>query len=171
MRAKELGVDSVTALIELVRRIHQLEKEHGSVNESVIGTSMTEPDIERLMRWPHTNFCTDGELDGGHPRGFGTYPRILGRYVRERNVLSLAEAVHKGTGLAAEHMGFTDRGRIAKGLAADLVLFDPSTVIDNATTEKPHELSTGVVMVWVNGVPVFAEGKATGARPGVVIRR
>ena len=91
--------------------------------------------------------------------------------MRERNVLSLAEAVHKATALAAEHMGFTDRGRIAKGLAADLVLFDPSTVIDNATTEKPHELSTGIVTVWVNGVPVFAEGKATGARPGVVLRR
>jgi N-acyl-D-amino-acid deacylase len=169
--AKELGVDSVTALIELVRRIHQLEKEHGSVNESVIGTSMTEPDIQRLMRWPHTNFCTDGELDGGHPRGFGTYPRILGRYVRDRKVMSLAEAVHKGTALAAEHMGFTDRGRVAKGLAADLVLFDPNTVIDNATTEKPHELSTGVVTVWVNGVAVFESGKVTGARPGVVIRR
>jgi N-acyl-D-amino-acid deacylase len=169
--AKELGVDSVTALIELVRRIHQLEKEHGSVNESVIGTSMTEPDIERLMRWPNTNFCTDGELDGGHPRGFGTYPRILGRYVRERNVLSLAEAVHKATALAAEHMGFTDRGRIAKGLAADLVLFDPSTVIDNATTEKPHELSTGIVAVWVNGIPVFENGAETGTRPGAVIRR
>jgi len=169
--ARELGVDSVTALIELVRRIHQLEREHGSVNESVIGTSMTEPDIERLMRWPHTNFCTDGELDGGHPRGFGTYPRILGRYVRERNVVSLAEAVHKATALAAEHMGFTDRGRIAKGLAADLVLFDPSAVIDNATTEKPHELSTGITAVWVNGIPVFENGAATGARPGVVIRR
>jgi len=123
------------------------------------------------MRWANTNFCTDGELEGGHPRGFGSYPRILGRYVRERNVMSIAEAVHKASALAAEHMGFTDRGRIAKGLAADLVLFDPSTVIDNATTEKPHEISTGVVTVWVNGVTVFADGKATGARPGVVLRR
>jgi N-acyl-D-amino-acid deacylase len=132
---------------------------------------MTEPDIERLMRWPHTNFCTDGELDGGHPRGFGTYPRILGRYVRERKVMPLTEAIHKATALAAEHMGFTDRGRIAKGLAADLVLLNPSTVIDNATTEKPHEVSTGIVAVWVNGIPVFENGAATGARPGVVIRR
>ncbi|HEY7028690.1 MAG TPA: D-aminoacylase [Gemmatimonadales bacterium] len=169
--AKQLKMDSVTALIELVRRIHELEKQHGSVNESVIGTSMTEPDIERLMRWPHTNFCTDGELEGGHPRGFGTYPRILGRYVRERKVMPLTEAIHKATALAAEHMGFTDRGRIATGLAADLVLFDPNAVIDNATTEKPHELSTGIVTVWVNGIPVFENGAATGARPGVVIRR
>ena len=68
-------------------------------------------------------------------------------------------------------MGFTDRGRIAKGLAADLVLLNPSTVIDNATTEKPHEVSTGIVAVWVNGIPVFENGAATGARPGVVIRR
>jgi N-acyl-D-amino-acid deacylase len=169
--AKQLGMDSVTALIELVRRIHQLEKEQGSVNEGVIGTSMTEPDIEKLMRWPNTNFCTDGELDGGHPRGFGTYPRILGRYVRERNVLSLAEAVHKATALAAEHMGFTDRGTIARGMAADLVLFDPNTVIDNATTDNPHAVSTGILTVWVNGIEVFAEGKATRARAGKVFRR
>ena len=169
--AQQLGTDSVSALIELVRRIHTTEREHGTVDEGVIGTSMTEPDIERLMRWPQMSFCTDGELDGGHPRGFGTYPRILGRYVRERGVLSLEEAVHKASGLAAEHMGITDRGRIKEGLAADLVLFDPQTVIDRATPEEPHLVSTGIERVWVNGEVVFADGKATGARPGVVLRR
>ena len=169
--ARQLGVDSVSALIELVRRIHLFEREQGTVDEGVIGTSMIEPDIERLMRWEQMSFCTDGELAGGHPRGFGSYTRVLGRYVRERQVLPLETAIYKASGLAADHMGITDRGRIAAGMAADLVLLDPGTVIDHATPEDPHAVSSGIERVWVNGVVVFESGKATGARPGVVLRR
>jgi N-acyl-D-amino-acid deacylase len=169
--AQAPGVDSVTALIELVRRAEQLRSEGGTEVESVIGTSMIEPDIEALIRWPFTNFCTDGSLAGRHPRGFGSYPRFLGRYVRVQHVLSLAEAVHRASGLAAEHVGITDRGRIAPGQAADLVLFDPATVLDRATPDDPHALSEGIRMTWVNGEVVYEAGRATGMRPGQVLRR
>jgi N-acyl-D-amino-acid deacylase len=104
---------------------------------------MIESDLDKLLAWPHTNLCTDGELDGRHPRGFGSYPRVLGRYVRERGVLSLEEAVRKMTSLAADHLGLTQRGRLVAGAFADLVLFDPATVIDRATTSDPHALATG----------------------------
>lgn len=169
--ARLWGVDSVTALIELIRKAQVAEAEGMTAVESVIGTSMTEPDIARLMRWPHTNFCTDGELDGKHPRGFGSFPRVLGRYVREQGVLTLEEAIHRGTALAADHMGITDRGRLATGQAADLVLFDPATVVDRATPQDPHALSQGIVTVWVNGSVVYQDGRTTSARPGVVLRR
>ena len=115
--------------------------------------------------------CTDGDLESRHPRGSGTYPRILGRYVRELHALPLEEAVYKMTGLAAAHMGITNRGLIKPGMKADLVVFDSATVIDNATPQDPRALSTGISEVWVNGVPVFSGGAASGNLPGVFIRR
>jgi N-acyl-D-amino-acid deacylase len=169
--APKLGMDSVSALIELVRRAEVMRAEGVDDVENVIGTSMTEPDIERLLQWPEMSLSTDGELDGTHPRGFGSYPRLLGRYVRERGVLSLPDAVRRATGLAADHMGIGSRGRIQPGQMADLVLFDPATVIDRATTDDPHALSVGIVTVWVNGEVVLTEGRTTGRHPGMVLRR
>jgi N-acyl-D-amino-acid deacylase len=169
--APVLGLDSVSALIELVRRAELMRAEGYGEVESVIGTSMMEPDIERLLAWPWTAFCTDGALDGAHPRGFGTYPRFLARYVRERGVISLGEAIRRATALAAANVGLKDRGRLAPGMVADLVLFDPATIQDHATPEEPHALSTGIRGVWVNGELVFDGAKTTGARPGRVIRR
>jgi len=139
--------------------------------ESVIATSMDESDIAQLMAWRFTNIGSDGELDGAHPRGFGTFPRFFGRYVRERNVVSLTDAVRKTSGLAAENMGITERGRIAPGQKADLVLFDPATIIDFATPNDPHAQSAGIETVWVNGVVVFEHGSSTGERPGQLVRR
>jgi len=165
------GTDSITTLIDLIRDSEAMRKSTGHSTESVIGTSMVEPDVERIMKWPHTNLSTDGSLDGPHPRGYGAFPRFLGRYVRERKVMSLEEAVHRMTSLAAEHMGIKDRGRITPGMFADLVLFDPATVIDRATPQQPHLTSVGIERVWVNGAEVFADGKPTGAKPGKVIRR
>ena len=165
------GTDSVTTLIDLIRDSEAMRKATGHSTESVIGTSMVEPDVERIMKWPHTNLSTDGSLDGPHPRGFGAFPRFLGRYVRERKVMSLEEAVHRMTSLAAEHMGIKDRGRITPGMFADLMLFDPATVMDRATPQQPHLTSVGIARVWVNGTEVFSDGRTTGAKPGRVIRR
>lgn len=171
------GVDSVTALIDLIRDAEAMRKQaqpnfdDGETVESIIATSMTEEDVEKIMRWPHTNFCTDGSLTGSHPRGFGSFPRIFGHYVRTRGVMSVEEAVRRSTSLAAAHAGIPSRGTIAPGMKADLVLFDPATILDAATPEAPHAPSTGVKRVWVNGVEVFADGKANGAKAGKALRR
>jgi N-acyl-D-amino-acid deacylase len=166
------GTDPATALVELIRESLAFQEETGREDvESVIATSMDEADIERLMRWPHTNLGTDGDLDGAHPRGYGSYPRFLGRYVRERGVMDLATAVHKSSGLAAAHMGIRDRGVIRPGMLADLVLFDAERVLDRATPQEPHAVSVGIQEVWVNGEVVYADGRTTGRLPGRVIRR
>ena len=169
--AKERGEAPEVTLVTLIRDAEALRRQGKEGVESVIATSMIESDLEKLLAWPHTNLCTDGQLDGRHPRGFGSYPRVLGRYVRERGVLSLEEAVRKMTSLAADHVGIKDRGRLVPGAFADLVLFDPATVIDRATTSDPHALAAGFERVWVNGQPVFAGGAATGLKPGRVLRR
>lgn len=170
--ARLRGTDPPATLMDLIREALAYEKKTGSDDvESVIGTSMSEPDLEKLLAWPFTNVCTDGELDGRHPRGFGTYPRVLGRYVRERKVMSLPEAVRKMTSLAATNVGLRDRGTIRPGAYADIVLFDPATVIDRATTREPQAVATGIERVWVNGDVVYASGEASGARPGRVLRR
>ncbi len=169
--AKERGEAPEVTLVALIRDAEALRRQGKEGVESVIATSMIDGDLDQLLAWPHTNLCTDGELDGRHPRGFGSYPRVLGRYVRERGVLDLEEAVHKMTALAADHVGIKDRGRLVPGAFADLVLFDPATVIDRATTTDPHALSAGIERVWVNGQTVYAGGATSGLRPGRVLRR
>jgi len=109
--------------------------------------------------------------EGAHPRGFGTFPRILGRYVRQDSVISLEFAIRKMTSLAAQRFGIQDRGILRPGAFADLVIFDPDTIIDNATYENPTQLATGISYVMVNGQFVIADRKLTGARPGRAIRR
>jgi N-acyl-D-amino-acid deacylase len=163
--------DPAQTLIDLIRDAEEHRASGETRVESVIATSMDEADIEELMRWPHMNFCTDGALDGAHPRGYGTYPRILGRYVRERSVLPLAQAIRKMTSLAATNVGIGDRGRIAVGQKADLVLFDEAGVIDHATPDEPHLVSEGIEGVWVNGEAVFEAARTTGRYPGRVLRR
>jgi hypothetical protein len=139
--------------------------------ETIIAVSMTEDDIEGLMDWPHTNICTDGELMGAHPRGFGSFPRVLAHYVRERQALGLEEAIHKMTALSAAHVGLTERGRIEEGAIADLVLFDPETVQDRATAEEPNVPSNGIEKVWVNGQLVYQDGQVAWYKYGRVLRR
>jgi N-acyl-D-aspartate/D-glutamate deacylase/CubicO group peptidase (beta-lactamase class C family) len=165
------GETPAATLVELIRRAQLMEASGVEDVESVIGTSMREDDVERLLRWKETNLCTDGELDGRHPRGFGAYPRVLGRYVRERQLLSLETAIHKMTALAADHVGIRDRGRLVPGAFADLVLFDLATVADRATTSEPQALSAGIDRVWVNGQVVYADRETTWARPGTALHR
>ena len=132
---------------------------------------MTEEDVATLLAWPHANICSDGASDGGHPRGYGAFPRVLGVYVRDRKLLPLEQAIRRMTSLAASHAGLSGRGTLAPGMRADLVLFDPRVVVDRATTSNPRATAAGVVRVWTNGVEVYAEGRTTGARPGLVLRR
>jgi len=106
-----------------------------------------------------------------HPRGYGNNARVLARYVRESQTISLEEAVRKMTSLPARHFGFKGRGEVRPGFAADLVVFDPATVADAATFEQPHQYAAGFGDVVVNGVPVVRKGAVTGARPGQVLRR
>jgi len=164
--------DDTTALMELIRDGENARATDVNKGEmTVLGTSMIEPDVEAILKWPWSNICTDGELDGKHPRGFGAFTRVLGVYVRERHVLALEDAIRKMSWLAATNVGIKERGQISVGMFADLVLFDPKKVGDRATLKEPHALSAGIKEVWVNGLPVFTEGKVTGALPGRALRR
>ncbi len=135
----------------------------------IIGHSMKEDDVLAFYKQPWVMVASDGGIDSDHPRGAGTFPRVLGRYVREKHLFSLEEAVRKMTSLPASRMKLSDRGRIAPGMKADLVLFDPATVIDRSTFAEPRKLSEGIVLTVVNGEPVWKDRKATGARPGRVL--
>jgi N-acyl-D-amino-acid deacylase len=136
---------------------------------SVVAKSMMDEDIRAFYAWPWTMVSSDGGIEYRHPRGAGTFPRVLGRFVRERGWLTLEEAIRKMTSLPAWRLGLKDRGKVVPGYVADLVLFDPLTVIDNATFTEPFRLSTGIEKVWVGGQLVWSEGKPAGARPGRVL--
>lgn len=169
--AKERGGNPVDVYLDLMKKVIAYEKAHPDelLVESVVGESMREDDVTHLMAWEHSNICSDG-MSVGHPRGHGTFPRVLGRYVREKKVMTLEQGVYKMTGLAARHLGITDRGTLAVGSAADMVLFDPDTIIDRATLQNPTSLSVGIEKVWVNGKLVFQDRRTTGGRPGQVVR-
>jgi N-acyl-D-amino-acid deacylase len=158
------GTDPAQTMMDLIR-------ESDGSGPGIVATSMDERDVERLVAWPFANICSDGALDGAHPRGFGSFPRLLGLYVRDRSVVTLEDAIRKMTTLSAANVGIVDRGSIAPGQFADLVLFDPQTVADRATTTDPHAVSSGIRSVWVNGELVFEGSQVTSARPGRVIRR
>lgn len=160
------GVPPARAYLDLI-----VEGEAKGMSNAVMGRSMADDDVAALIAWPHSNICSDGGIEDAHPRGAGAFPRVLAWMVRETGRLTLEEAVHKMSGLAADHVGIADRGRIAVGKAADLVLFDPSTVADRATIENPTALPVGIRTVWVNGVAVVEAGTPTGALPGQAIRR
>lgn len=168
--AADRDQDAVTTYLELIASAQSYDGNARPV-ESILGTSMSTADIDTLLQWPHTNLCTDGGLEDRHPRGIASYPRILGRYVRERGVLTLEEAVHKSTLLAAAHVGLGGIGEIAVGRAADLVLLDPEEILDLATPLEPRLPSPGILGVWVGGSRVLDEQKSTGNRPGRVLRR
>ncbi len=134
---------------------------------------MDEADVRRILAYPHTMVASDGlPLDQHpHPRLWGAFARVLGHYVREVGLLGLEDAVYRMTGLPAARFGLTNRGHIRAGAAADLVLFDPDTVIDRASFEDPMQPAAGIDLVLVNGQAVLAEGRPTGARPGRLLRR
>ena len=134
---------------------------------------MDEHDVQRILAFPETMIGSDGlpHDTSPHPRLWGTFPRVLGHYSRDLGLFPLEVAVHKMTGLPAARFGLNGRGRLEAGAFADLVLFDPATVIDSATFEAPMQPAAGIHTVMVNGTAVWRGGRATGERPGRVLRR
>jgi len=161
--------DDITTLLELSQAADDHRRETGE-DTGIIAKSMNNDDIAAFMRWPYINICSDG-WHGGHPRGYGSFPRVLGLFTREFGALTLPEAIYKMTGRAADSMGIAKRGRIEAGHYADLVLLDPDTAIDHATMKDPTAVSTGIRKVWVNGVLAFDLGEPTGAFAGRIVRR
>lgn len=162
--------DAINALFDV------LVKDDAQTNVAVFG--MSEPDVRLALRQPWVSIDNDaaGTSPEGilgqehpHPRAYGTFPRIVRKYVREEHLLTLPDAIRKFTALAAQREHLTDRGVIKQGMWADLVVFDPDSLHDVATYERPKQLSVGMRWVLVNGVPVIADGKMTGARPGKVL--
>jgi N-acyl-D-amino-acid deacylase len=135
--------------------------------------SMDEVDVRRILSFPETMIGSDGlpHDTHPHPRLWGTFPRVLGRYCRDENLFALEEAVRRMTGLPAQRFGLANRGLLAVGAYADIVLFDPATVIDRATFEAPTTPAAGIDLVMVNGQVVWRDGASTGARPGRTLRR
>jgi N-acyl-D-aspartate/D-glutamate deacylase len=170
--AQELGKTPTDAVFDL------LLEEKGSV--PAVYFLMHEDDVRYAMRVPWVSFGSDGTavrpegiLGRGkpHPRWYGTFPRILGRYVREEGLLSWPQAIAKMTSLNARKLGIADRGWIKEGLKADLTIFDPETVLDRATFQDPHQYPEGIDTVLVNGVVVLDRGRHTEAKPGVILRK
>lgn len=137
--------------------------------------AMHPEDVAAILRHPHTMIAADGgiEVPGNahpHPRNYGTFARVLGRYVREEQVLPLHTAIHKMSRMPAERVGLVDRGRIEAGAVADIVVFDPETIVDRATFADPHQYAEGVRHVFVAGQAVLLDAEPTGARPGRILR-
>ena len=137
---------------------------------------MIEEDVKRIMQHPQTMIGSDGRLvkpgmGHPHPRWYGTFPRVLGHYVREEKTLTLPQAIHKMTGQSAHTLGLADRGELREGLRADVVIFDPETVIDKATFEEPHQYPVGILYVLINGTLAVDEGNYLNTRSGLVLRK
>jgi N-acyl-D-amino-acid deacylase len=169
--AKNWNKDPMDALFDF------LIEDHGLTYVAVFG--MSEPDVALALQQPWVSVDNDSSgtspegilgQEHPHPRAYGTFPRILRKYVREEHKLTLEEAIHKFSALPSQRMRLTDRGVLKAGLCADIVIFDPATVHDLATFENPNQLSQGMEYVLVNGVPVIDQSKMTGARPGKVLR-
>jgi len=169
--AESWGVTAEVAAMDLIVR-----------DDSGVGTvrfTMSEENIRKKIALPWVTFCSDGGSIAPeppftsalpHPRSYGTFARILGKYVREEGLISMEEAIHRLTALPVENLGIVDRGRLERGYFADIVVFDPESIQDRATFEDPHQLATGVEHVFVNGVPVIERGEHTGATPGRFVR-
>ena len=151
-------------------------------DDSRVGTIyflMSEENVKRQIKLPWVTFCSDaGSLapegvflkSNPHPRAYGSFARLLGKYVRQEKVITLTEAIRRLTSLPADNLKLDRRGRLEKGYYADIVIFNPETIIDHATFEKPHQYATGMLHVFVNGTQVLKDGEHTGAKPGRVVR-
>ena len=169
--AKDVGKDWVDTVFELLLSEEQ--------RISTVYFMMSEENVQLQLQQPWIKVSTDaGGVDPAwakengpvHPRSYGTYPRVLGKYVREERILTLEDTVRKMSSAVADRLGLRDRGQLRRGMAADVVVFDPETIGDRATFDDPHQLSVGVQDVWVNGTRVVADGTHTGATPGQIVK-
>ena len=161
-------MNNITPVDMFIRMIR--EGDAANTEAGIIGQSMIESDIKAFYQQPWVMVASDGGIGLGHPRSAGTFPRVLGLYARERHWFTLPEAVRKMTSLPAQRLGWKDRGVVREGAFADLVLFNPKTVIDHSTFADPAALPSGIEKVFVNGKLVWDSNHATGARPGRVLR-
>jgi N-acyl-D-amino-acid deacylase len=159
--ARQEGVSEVDMYIRIVQ----------DDDAGVIGHTMIAEDMQAFLRQPWAMVASDGGINTSHPRGAGTFPRVLGRFVRDEQWLSLPEAIKKMTSMPAARLKLKDRGTIAAGMKADLMLFDPATIIDRSTFEQPRLTARGVHRVFVNGRPVWTGDAPDSERPGVMLTR
>jgi N-acyl-D-amino-acid deacylase len=153
-------------------KIPQIEAARRLQPAGAIYHSMAEDDMRRILRHPATMIGSDGLPNDPmpHPRLWGTFPRVLGRYCRDEKLLPLAQAIHKMTGMPASRFAIADRGFVREGCFADLTLFDPENIIDTATFSKPRQTAEGIMAVWVNGVLSYQEHKPRNQRGGRFLR-
>jgi N-acyl-D-aspartate/D-glutamate deacylase len=164
---KETAAQTLLYLVAAAADYQQKYPEASGV-ETLMGKSMAEEDVSDFLSWGHTNICSDGK-DGGHPRGYGSFTRVLNRYVKEKKLMTWEDAIRKMTSLSAEQTGIPNRGVIAPGYYADLVLLDPATIKDHATIQNPKALSDGILNVWVNGIMVYQNKTSLKKYPGQFI--
>lgn len=167
---KETTSQTLMGLIAEAADFDEKNPDFKGSTETIMGKSMSEEDVANFLAWPFTTICSDGGW-GGHPRGYGAFTRVLGNYVREKQLMPLETAIQKMTSLTAENLGIRQRGLIQPAFYADLVLFDPNRVNGNASIQNPTALSSGIERVWVNGEEVYNTQKSTGKRSGVFIGR
>jgi N-acyl-D-amino-acid deacylase len=167
MRGKSAAETAIDLVIEDNSRV------------STVYFLMSEENVKKQIRLPWVSFCSDAASlasegiflkSNTHPRAYGNFARLLGRYIRQEEVITLAEAIRRLTSLPAENLKLDRRGRLQKGYYADVVVFDPQTIADHATYDKPHQYATGMAHVFVNGVQVLKDSEHTGAKPGRVVR-
>jgi N-acyl-D-amino-acid deacylase len=160
---------------DVTSQIEQMLEMYEAGGASMVYHSMGEDDVKRIMQEPFTMIASDAgvrQVDDSvpHPRGYGNNARVLGRYVRELKLISLEDAIRKMSSLPAQTFGIRDRGLIREAFAADIVIFDDNTIVDQATFDKPHQFPLGISYVIVNGAPVFENNEVTAARPGMALR-
>jgi len=169
---REMGGDPVDVLFKVI-------VDNGGSAPTVF-FHHSEEDMRFAMKTPYVSIGSDGSAiategllaeSHPHPRFYGTFPRVLGRYVRDEKVITMEEAIRKMTSANASKLRIYDRGLLRPGFPADVTVFDPKTIIDNATYDKPHQYATGVEFVIVNGTIVLDRGTHTGARPGTIVTR
>jgi N-acyl-D-amino-acid deacylase len=160
---------------DVENQIEQMLAMYEEGGASMVYHSMGEDDVKRIMQEPFTMIASDAgvrQVDDSvpHPRGYGNNARVLGLYVRNLKLIALEDAIRKMTSLPAQTFGFRDRGMIREGFAADIVIFDDKTIMDQATFDNPHQYPLGISYVLVNGVVVMTNNQMTDARPGVALR-